>query len=75
MLDAVPAGVVKYFNVAAQEILKEKTPEEALAAALAHISGATLLKTRSLINSQQVGVVIILLNISSAPCLSMCAFD
>ncbi|XP_071808776.1 nucleolar RNA helicase 2-like [Asterias amurensis] len=56
VLDAVPAGVVKYFNVAAQEILKEKTPEEALAAALAHISGATLLKTRSLINSQQ-GVI------------------
>ncbi|XP_052007239.1 nucleolar RNA helicase 2-like isoform X1 [Xyrauchen texanus] len=50
-LDSVPAAAVEYFRQAACELIEQRGAEEALAAALAHISGATSLEQRSLINS------------------------
>uniref|UniRef100_A0A672PQ09 RNA helicase n=1 Tax=Sinocyclocheilus grahami TaxID=75366 RepID=A0A672PQ09_SINGR len=50
-LDSVPAVAVGYFREAAQELIEQRGAVEALAAALAHISGATSLEQRSLINS------------------------
>uniref|UniRef100_A0A673GTM9 RNA helicase n=1 Tax=Sinocyclocheilus rhinocerous TaxID=307959 RepID=A0A673GTM9_9TELE len=53
-LDSVPAVAVGYFREAAQELIEQRGAVEALAAALAHISGATSLEQRSLINSDTV---------------------
>uniref|UniRef100_A0A9J8B2Y3 RNA helicase n=1 Tax=Cyprinus carpio carpio TaxID=630221 RepID=A0A9J8B2Y3_CYPCA len=50
-LDSVPAVAVGYFREAAQELIEQRGAVEALAAALAHISGATSLEQRSLISS------------------------
>uniref|UniRef100_A0A672R8D7 RNA helicase n=1 Tax=Sinocyclocheilus grahami TaxID=75366 RepID=A0A672R8D7_SINGR len=50
-LDSVPAVAVGYFREAARELIEQRGAEEALAAALAHISGATSLEQRSLISS------------------------
>ncbi|XP_022106052.1 nucleolar RNA helicase 2-like [Acanthaster planci] len=52
-LGAVPATIADYFRLAARELLEETSAEEALATALAYMSGATELKTRSLITAQQ----------------------
>lgn len=53
-LDSVPAVAVEYFREAARELIEQRGAEEALAAALAHISGATSLEQRSLISSDAV---------------------
>uniref|UniRef100_A0A8C2AEX9 RNA helicase n=1 Tax=Cyprinus carpio TaxID=7962 RepID=A0A8C2AEX9_CYPCA len=53
-LDSVPAVAVGYFREAARELIEQRGAEEALAAALAHISGATSLEQRSLISSDSV---------------------
>uniref|UniRef100_A0A671KSB1 RNA helicase n=1 Tax=Sinocyclocheilus anshuiensis TaxID=1608454 RepID=A0A671KSB1_9TELE len=53
-LDSVPAVAVGYFREAARELIEQRGAEEALAAALAHISGATSLEQRSLISSDAV---------------------
>lgn len=50
-LDSVPQATVGHFREAAKQLIEEKGAVEALAAALAHISGATSLEQRSLINS------------------------
>ncbi|KAI4887404.1 hypothetical protein NFI96_026776 [Prochilodus magdalenae] len=50
-LDSVPTAAVEYFRAAAEQLIKERGPVDALAAALAHISGATSLEQRSLLNS------------------------
>ncbi|XP_048061983.1 nucleolar RNA helicase 2 [Megalobrama amblycephala] len=50
-LDSVPAAAVEYFREAANELIEQRGAVEALAAALAHISGATCLEQRSLISS------------------------
>ncbi|XP_039546475.1 nucleolar RNA helicase 2 isoform X1 [Pimephales promelas] len=50
-LDSVPASAVEYFRAAAHELIETRGAVEALAAALAHISGATSLEQRSLISS------------------------
>ncbi|MGH0117360.1 UNVERIFIED_CONTAM: hypothetical protein FKN15_033455 [Acipenser sinensis] len=50
-LDSVPATAIEYFRVAAEKLVKERGAVEALAAALAHISGATAIEQRSLLNS------------------------
>ncbi|XP_067277784.1 nucleolar RNA helicase 2 isoform X2 [Pseudorasbora parva] len=50
-LDSVPAAAVEYFREAALELIEARGAVEALAAALAHISGATCLEQRSLISS------------------------
>ncbi|POI27957.1 hypothetical protein CIB84_008293 [Bambusicola thoracicus] len=54
-LDSVPQTAIEYFKESAQLLIEEKGPVNALAAALAHISGATSIEQRSLLNSD-VGV-------------------
>ncbi|KAG9335830.1 hypothetical protein JZ751_003584 [Albula glossodonta] len=50
-LDSVPPAAVEYFREAAVKLIEQRGAEEALAAALAHISGATAIEQRSLLNS------------------------
>ncbi|CAN9506980.1 unnamed protein product [Ophioblennius macclurei] len=50
-LDSVPATAIDYFRASAEKLIEEKGAVNALAAALAHISGATALEQRSLLNS------------------------
>lgn len=50
-LDSVPPAAVEYFREAANELIEARGAVEALAAALAHISGATCLEQRSLMSS------------------------
>ncbi|KAJ0056146.1 hypothetical protein NL108_003430, partial [Boleophthalmus pectinirostris] len=53
-LDSVPVAAIGYFKESAQRLIEERGAVEALAAALAHISGATSLEQRSLLNSDAV---------------------
>uniref|UniRef100_A0A8C3LQE2 RNA helicase n=1 Tax=Chrysolophus pictus TaxID=9089 RepID=A0A8C3LQE2_CHRPC len=50
-LDAVPPSAIDYFRQSARELIEEKGAVDALAAALAHISGASSIQQRSLLNS------------------------
>uniref|UniRef100_A0A8D3DLP8 RNA helicase n=1 Tax=Scophthalmus maximus TaxID=52904 RepID=A0A8D3DLP8_SCOMX len=50
-LDSVPVTAVEYFRASAEKLIEERGAVDALAAALAHISGATSLEQRSLLNS------------------------
>ncbi|XP_035011472.2 nucleolar RNA helicase 2 [Hippoglossus stenolepis] len=50
-LDSVPVTAIGYFRASAEKLIEEKGAVDALAAALAHISGATSLEQRSLLNS------------------------
>ncbi|XP_077376120.1 nucleolar RNA helicase 2 [Festucalex cinctus] len=50
-LDSVPVVAVEYFRVSAEKLIEERGAVDALAAALAHISGATSLEQRSLLTS------------------------
>ncbi|XP_058240975.1 nucleolar RNA helicase 2 isoform X2 [Hemibagrus wyckioides] len=50
-LDSVPPAAIEHFRDAAERLIEERGAVEALAAALAHISGATTLEQRSLLNS------------------------
>ncbi|XP_042674063.1 nucleolar RNA helicase 2-like [Centrocercus urophasianus] len=59
-LDSVPQSAIDYFKESAQLLIEEKGPVNALAAALAHISGATSIEQRSLLNSD-VGFVTMVL--------------
>ena len=52
LLDSVPATTVRHFQQSAEKLIVEKGALEALAAALAHISGATSVDQCSLINSE-----------------------
>ncbi|XP_030342400.2 nucleolar RNA helicase 2-like [Strigops habroptila] len=51
LLEAIPPSAVDYFRKSAQELIDEKGAVSALAAALAHISGASYIQQRSLLNS------------------------
>lgn len=55
-LDSVPLAAIGYFRESAEKLIEEKGAVEALAAALAHISGATSLEQRSLLNSDAVSL-------------------
>ncbi|CAG5854523.1 unnamed protein product [Menidia menidia] len=50
-LDSVPVAAVAYFKASAEKLIEERGAVDALAAALAHISGATSLEQRSLLSS------------------------
>uniref|UniRef100_A0A8C6KTF2 RNA helicase n=1 Tax=Nothobranchius furzeri TaxID=105023 RepID=A0A8C6KTF2_NOTFU len=50
-LDSVPVTAINYFRESAERLIGERGAVDALAAALAHISGATSLEQRSLLNS------------------------
>ena len=56
LLDSVPPAAISHFKQSAEKLIEEKGAVEALAAALAHISGATSVDQHSLINSEAVGV-------------------
>lgn len=55
-LDSVPVAAIEYFRESAKKLIEEKGAVEALAAALAHISGAKSLEQRSLLNSDSVSL-------------------
>ncbi|NWH17951.1 DDX21 helicase, partial [Grus americana] len=59
-LDSVPQTAIDYFKESARLLIQEKGPVNALAAALAHISGATSIEQRSLLNSDAGFVTMIL---------------
>ncbi|XP_055130495.1 nucleolar RNA helicase 2 isoform X2 [Symphalangus syndactylus] len=63
LLDSVPPTAISHFKQSAEKLIEEKGAVEALAAALAHISGATSVDQRSLINSN-VGFVTMILQCS-----------
>ncbi|XP_054428663.1 nucleolar RNA helicase 2 [Pteronotus mesoamericanus] len=63
LLDSVPPTAISHFKQSAEKLIEEKGAVEALAAALAHISGATSVDQRSLINSD-VGFVTMILKCS-----------
>uniref|UniRef100_H3D8F9 RNA helicase n=1 Tax=Tetraodon nigroviridis TaxID=99883 RepID=H3D8F9_TETNG len=50
-LDSISVAAIGYFREAAEKLIEEKGAVDALAAALAHISGATALEQRSLLSS------------------------
>lgn len=56
-MDSVPATAIEYFRGSAEKLIEERGAVEALAAALAHISGATSLEQRSLLNSDVVSLL------------------
>ncbi|GAB1295177.1 Nucleolar RNA helicase 2 [Apodemus speciosus] len=60
LLDSVPPTAIGHFKQSAEKLIEEKGAVEALAAALAHISGATSVDQRSLINSQAGFVTMVL---------------
>ncbi|KAF5895641.1 nucleolar RNA helicase 2 isoform X2, partial [Clarias magur] len=62
-LDSVPPAAIEHFRTAAERLVEERGAVEALAAALAHISGATSLEQRSLLNSDA-GFTTLVLNCS-----------
>ncbi|XP_006889064.1 PREDICTED: nucleolar RNA helicase 2 [Elephantulus edwardii] len=62
-LDSVPPTAISHFKQSAEKLIEEKGAVEALAAALAHISGATAVDQRSLI-SLDVGFVTMVLKCS-----------
>lgn len=55
-LDSIPIAAIGYFRASAEKLIEEKGAVDALAAALAHISGATALEQRSLLNSDAVSI-------------------
>lgn len=57
-LDSVPVEAVEYFRASAEKLIEERGAVEALAAALAHISGAKSLEQRSLLNSDAVSLYV-----------------
>ncbi|XP_071987090.1 nucleolar RNA helicase 2 isoform X1 [Engystomops pustulosus] len=62
-LDSVPLDVIENFKPYAEELIEKKGALEALAAALAHISGAASMAQRSLLN-METGFVTVLLECS-----------
>ncbi|XP_019363395.1 PREDICTED: nucleolar RNA helicase 2 [Gavialis gangeticus] len=62
-LDSVPPSAIDYFTQSAEKLIEEKGAVRALAAALAHISGATSIEQRSLLSSD-VGYVTMTLKCS-----------
>ncbi|XP_075391101.1 nucleolar RNA helicase 2 isoform X2 [Tenrec ecaudatus] len=59
-LDSVPPTAISHFKQSAEKLIEEKGAVEALAAALAHISGATAVDQRSMLNSDAGFVTMIL---------------
>ena len=53
-LDQTPQSILPHFKEAARELIKEKGAEDALAAALAHISGSKQIVSRSVLSGMPV---------------------
>ena len=58
-LDGIPECVLPHFHEAAEQLIKEKGATNVVAAALAYISGAKEIVSRSLLSAHQVHVGII----------------
>lgn len=56
-LDSIPVAAIDYFRESAEKLIEERGAVDALAAALAHISGATALQQRSLLSSDAVSLL------------------
>ncbi|KAK3750355.1 hypothetical protein QZH41_010272, partial [Actinostola sp. cb2023] len=52
-LDQIPSDVLEHFREASEKLIDEKGAVDAVAAALAQISGTTEIKSRSLLSSQE----------------------
>ena len=50
----IPPSILPHFKEAAQQLMKERGAEEALAAALAHISGSKEIVSRSVLSGMSV---------------------
>ncbi|XP_077310410.1 nucleolar RNA helicase 2-A-like [Lithobates pipiens] len=59
-LESIPADVIEHFKIYAEELIEKKGALNALAAALAHISGASSLKQRSLLNMETGYITVVL---------------
>lgn len=55
-LESIPVVAIGYFRESAERLIEERGAVDALAAALAHISGATALQQRSLLSSDVVSL-------------------
>ena len=55
-LDQIPLSILAYFKEAAREIMEERSAEDALAAALAHISGSKEIVSRSILSGMPVSL-------------------
>lgn len=55
-LESIPVAAIGYFRESAEKLIEERGAVDALAAALAHISGATALQQRSLLSSDAVSL-------------------
>ena len=53
-LDGIPDSILPHFEEAAEQLIKEKGATNVVAAALAYISGAKEIISRSLLSSHQV---------------------
>ena len=58
-LAQVPADALVFFREAAEALIEDRGAVDAVAAALAHISGTTEIKTRSMLSSQEVSHLIV----------------
>ena len=56
-LDQIPPSLLPHFKEAARELMKEKGAEDALAAALAHISGSKEIVSRSVLSGMSVSIL------------------
>ena len=57
-LEQISPSVIPMFTEAAKKLIEEKGPNEALAAALAYISGITEFTERSLLSSMSVSMCV-----------------
>ena len=71
-LDEIPASILPHFKEAAQDLIKERGAEDALAAALAHISGSKEIVSRSVLSGMSVRILTPLLCIYG--CTRTCTY-
>ncbi|KAB0369271.1 hypothetical protein FD755_019276 [Muntiacus reevesi] len=67
LLDSVPPTAISHFEQSAEKLIAEKAAVEALASALARISGAASVDQRSLINSEAGSVIMVLWCLTEVP--------
>ena len=59
-LDEIPASILPYFKATARQLIQERGAEDALAAALAHISGSKEIVSRSVLSGMSVRNILLL---------------
>lgn len=73
-LDSIPVAAIGYFRESAEKLIEERGAVDALAAALAHISGARALEQRSLLSSDAVSFTHLPAELQCGP-LNMLVYD